>query len=80
MIVSAELTEDIDGETVAPDKSAGAIHRDEDAEICKHFAADSVRSFYYGWSIGFMIIGFNILLRFAIIALVELVRDDSRSM
>jgi hypothetical protein len=80
VLASAVLTEDIDGETAAPDQSAGAIHRDEDAEICKHFAADSVRSFYYGWSIGFMIIGFNILLRFAIIGLVVLVRDDSHSM
>ena len=80
MIVPAEVSEDIDTEAPTSKKSAVLLHRDEDNEICKHFAADSVRSFYYGWSIGFMIIGFNILLRFAIIALVELVRDDSRSM
>jgi hypothetical protein len=80
-MVPTGMTEEVDTETPSSKKAAVLLHRDEDTEICKHFAADSVRSFYYGWSMGFMIIGFNILLRFAIIALVEkVVRDDSRSM
>jgi len=66
--------------TGAPGKAGGLPQGDEATEICMHFAADSVSSFYYGWCIGFMIIGFNVLLRLIIIQLVELVRDDSHSM